>query len=48
VVTARSYHPGGVNALLLDGSPRFVPSTIAQSVWRSLGTLAGEEIANPE
>jgi prepilin-type N-terminal cleavage/methylation domain-containing protein/prepilin-type processing-associated H-X9-DG protein len=48
VVTARSYHPGGVNALLLDGSTRFVPSTIAQSVWRILGTRAGEEIANPE
>lgn len=48
VVTARSYHPGGVNALLLDGSTRFVPSTIAQSVWRALGTRAGGEIANPE
>jgi hypothetical protein len=37
-----------VNALLLDGSTRFVPSTIAQSVWRALGTRAGGEIANPE
>jgi prepilin-type N-terminal cleavage/methylation domain-containing protein/prepilin-type processing-associated H-X9-DG protein len=48
VVTARSYHPGGVNALLLDGSTRFVSSTIAQSVWRSFGTRAGGEAVNPE
>jgi prepilin-type N-terminal cleavage/methylation domain-containing protein/prepilin-type processing-associated H-X9-DG protein len=48
VVTARSYHPGGANALLLDGSTKFVSSTIAQSVWRSLGTRAGGETVNLE
>lgn len=48
VVTARSYHPGGVNALLLDGSTRFFPNTTAQTVWRILGTRAGGEIASPE
>jgi prepilin-type N-terminal cleavage/methylation domain-containing protein/prepilin-type processing-associated H-X9-DG protein len=48
VVTARSYHSGGVNALLLDGSTRFVANTIAQSVWRSLGTRAGSEVVNLE
>ena len=37
-VTARSYHPGGLNSLLLDGSVRFIKSTIALPVWRALGT----------
>lgn len=45
VVTSRSYHPGGVNALLLDGSVHFVSSSIAQATWRALGTRAGGEVA---
>jgi prepilin-type N-terminal cleavage/methylation domain-containing protein/prepilin-type processing-associated H-X9-DG protein len=42
-LTARSYHPGGVNALLCDGSVRFIKSSINGLVWRSLGTVAGGE-----
>ena len=37
-ITSRSYHPGGVNALLADGSVRFIKSSIAGPVWRSLGS----------
>jgi len=44
VVTARSLHPGGVNALTADGAVRFVSSTIARRVWRGLGTRNGGEI----
>lgn len=44
VVTARSYHSGGVNALMLDGSARFVSSSIDQNLWRALGTRAGGEV----
>ena len=44
VVTARSYHAGGVNSLMLDGSVRFVSSSINQSLWRQLGTRAGGEV----
>ncbi len=44
VVTARSYHPGGVNALLLDGSVRFVSSIVSQPTWRALGTRDGGEV----
>jgi prepilin-type processing-associated H-X9-DG protein len=43
-VTSRSYHPGGVNALLGDGSVRFVRESINGTVWRSLGSVQGGEI----
>ncbi len=43
-INARSYHPGGVNALLADGSVRFIKSSIAGPVWRALGTVSGGEI----
>src|SRR5262245_25182135 len=43
-VTARSFHAGGVNALLIDGSVRFMTNGIAQTTWRALGTWAGGEV----
>jgi prepilin-type N-terminal cleavage/methylation domain-containing protein len=39
-----SFHPGGVNVLLGDGTVRFFKETINLSVWRSLGTRNGGEI----
>ena len=47
-VTARSYHPGGVNALLGDGSVRFIKSTIDGRVWRALSTVAGGEVVGAD
>lgn len=43
VVTARSYHPGGVNAVFLDGSVRFEANGMARDVWRAKGTREGSE-----
>jgi prepilin-type N-terminal cleavage/methylation domain-containing protein/prepilin-type processing-associated H-X9-DG protein len=43
-ITARSYHPGGVNALLADGSVRFVKSTIDGGTWRALGSVQSGEV----
>jgi prepilin-type N-terminal cleavage/methylation domain-containing protein/prepilin-type processing-associated H-X9-DG protein len=43
IVTARSLHPGGVNALMGDGSVRFVNETMQSNVWRALGTRNGDE-----
>jgi prepilin-type N-terminal cleavage/methylation domain-containing protein/prepilin-type processing-associated H-X9-DG protein len=47
-ITARSYHPGGVNALFGDGSVRFVKSTVNGVTWRALGTVAGCEVISGE
>jgi prepilin-type N-terminal cleavage/methylation domain-containing protein/prepilin-type processing-associated H-X9-DG protein len=47
-VNSRSYHPGGVNALLGDGSVRFVKDSINGAVWRSLGTVAGGEVVSSD
>lgn len=40
---ARSWHIGGVNVLMADGSVVFVSETIDLTVWSSLGTRAGGE-----
>ncbi len=45
VVTSRSYHTGGVNILLMDGSVRLVSSSVELQVWRGLGSRAGGEVA---
>jgi prepilin-type N-terminal cleavage/methylation domain-containing protein/prepilin-type processing-associated H-X9-DG protein len=44
VVTSRSYHTQGVNVLLMDGSVRYVRSTIRLDTWRAAGTPAGGEV----
>ncbi len=38
-----SFHPGGVNVLLLDGSVRFIKSSVSLVTWNALGTRAGGE-----
>jgi prepilin-type N-terminal cleavage/methylation domain-containing protein/prepilin-type processing-associated H-X9-DG protein len=43
-LAARSYHPGGVNALYCDGSVRFIEDEINWSPWRALATRDGQEI----
>ena len=45
-VTARSFHSGGVNGLMMDGSVRFMRDTVQQQIWRALGTRAGGEITS--
>ena len=47
-ITSRSFHPGGVNAQMMDGSIRFVKSSINQATWRALGTRAGGEIISAD
>jgi prepilin-type processing-associated H-X9-DG protein len=43
-VNANSYHTGGVNVCMCDGSVRFVSDTITLATWRAMGTRAGGEV----
>jgi prepilin-type N-terminal cleavage/methylation domain-containing protein/prepilin-type processing-associated H-X9-DG protein len=44
VMTARSRHPGGVNALFMDGSVKFARDAVNLAVWRALSTRSGGEV----
>jgi prepilin-type N-terminal cleavage/methylation domain-containing protein/prepilin-type processing-associated H-X9-DG protein len=46
ITPATSYHPGGVNAGLADGSVRFVSENISPLIWTAMGTRAGGEALN--
>ncbi len=46
MTTARSWHRGGINMLMADGSVRFVHERIDLSTWRAFGTRNGGEIAD--
>ena len=43
-VLSRSYHVGGVNVLLMDGSVRYVTNGILLSTWQALGTRGNGEV----
>ena len=43
-VAARSYHPGGVNALHCDGSVAFYDDGIDLAVWQAVATIDGAEV----
>ncbi len=42
--SARSFHPGGVNVGLGDGSVRFVSDTIDLTTWHNLGSIADGQV----
>jgi prepilin-type processing-associated H-X9-DG protein len=42
--TARSRHPGGVNAGFADGSNHFISDAIDPAVWKSLATIGRGEL----
>jgi prepilin-type N-terminal cleavage/methylation domain-containing protein/prepilin-type processing-associated H-X9-DG protein len=43
LLSAGSFHPGGLNALFLDGHVTFIKDTLSLPTWRALGTRAGAE-----
>ena len=44
LLSARSRHPGGAQAFLMDGTVRFISETIDLQTWQALGTPYGEEV----
>jgi len=48
LVGASSYHPGGVNVSMLDGSVRFVKNGINKATWRAIATKAGVEVISSD
>ena len=42
----RSYHPGGINVGLADGSTQFISDDISETNFQGLGSRAGGEVAN--
>jgi len=45
---ASSYHPGGINAALCDGSVRFFKDTVNPQTWMDLSTRAGGEVVSSD
>ncbi|OWK37756.1 H-X9-DG-CTERM domain-containing protein [Fimbriiglobus ruber] len=43
-VTSRSFHTGGVNVLLMDGSVRFASNSISITTWQAISSRAGGEV----
>ena len=45
-VTARSYHPGVVNAAMMDGSVKSFSDSTDLTTWRAVSTRAGGELVS--
>jgi prepilin-type N-terminal cleavage/methylation domain-containing protein/prepilin-type processing-associated H-X9-DG protein len=48
IVSARSFHSGGVNAGMCDGSVRWIKNAISLPTWRALSTISGGEIISAD
>jgi prepilin-type processing-associated H-X9-DG protein len=48
LISASSYHPGGVNQLFGDGSVRFIKSTINIQAYYAIATIAGGEVVSAD
>jgi len=47
-IGSSSFHPGGANVLLMDGSVRFAKSSTNLVVWNALGTRSSGEVLSAD
>jgi len=47
-VSASSYHSGGVNVAMLDGSVKFIKNSVNNQTWWALATKAGGEVISAD
>ena len=45
-IIPRSYHPGGVDVAMVDGSVRFCRENVSQTIFQGFGTRNGGEVGN--
>jgi prepilin-type N-terminal cleavage/methylation domain-containing protein/prepilin-type processing-associated H-X9-DG protein len=48
VTGPRSFHPGGVNLLMLDGHVQFVKNSVSTPTFRAIATRAGGEVVSSD
>jgi prepilin-type processing-associated H-X9-DG protein len=48
IVNSDSYHPGGVNACMADGSVKFFKDSVNQRTWWALGTRGNGEVISSD
>jgi prepilin-type N-terminal cleavage/methylation domain-containing protein/prepilin-type processing-associated H-X9-DG protein len=48
MMAAGSNHPGGVNVLFLDGSVRFIKSSVNYNAWHAMGSKDGGEVISAD
>jgi len=48
ITAARSFHPGGVNALYADGHVQFSKDTTSLNTWRAVSTRSGGEVISAD
>jgi prepilin-type N-terminal cleavage/methylation domain-containing protein/prepilin-type processing-associated H-X9-DG protein len=48
MLDASSNHPGGVNVGFLDGSIKFIKSSVSQTSWWAIATKAGNEVISAD
>jgi prepilin-type N-terminal cleavage/methylation domain-containing protein/prepilin-type processing-associated H-X9-DG protein len=48
IANSSSFHPGGVNCGMADGSVKFIRDSISQLVWWQLGSINGGEVVSAD
>ena len=48
ITNSDSWHPGGVNVMMTDGSVKFIKDSINRNTWWALGTRQGGEVISAD